>query len=156
MEVKLAQLRDRQAELQKRRAGLEAEIAKLALALEFLRLVLPPRPPAHQMGVMTLSTHIEIAGPVEAVWNVLTDFAAYPEWNPFVRRIDGKPAVGERLRVRVEPPGGRAMIFKPTVLAAVPNAELRLARTAPHSRPLRWRALLPAARHRRASHQYAA
>src|SRR5208337_3854746 len=32
-----------------------------------------------------IHTEIEINAPAEKVWKVLTDFAAYPEWNPFVR-----------------------------------------------------------------------
>jgi hypothetical protein len=52
------------------------------------------------------------------------DFAAYPEWNPFMRRISGEPAVGSRLEVRIEPPDSRGMTFKPTVITAAPNREL--------------------------------
>ena len=55
---------------------------------------------------MILSTEIEIAAPVESVWRTLTDFASYPEWNPFLKRVEGNAAVGERLTVRAEAPGG--------------------------------------------------
>ena len=55
----------------------------------------------------------------------MTDFAAYPDWNPFIRRISGELQVGAKLEVRIEPPGGRAMTFKPTVRAAEANRELR-------------------------------
>jgi hypothetical protein len=72
-----------------------------------------------------LHTEIEISAPAERVWELLTDFASYPQWNPFIRNISGQPAPGERLEVRLEPPDGRAMTFKPKVLRAEPNRELR-------------------------------
>ena len=71
-----------------------------------------------------LRTEIVIHAAPERVWGVLTDFAAYPEWNPFVRRISGEPALGSRLEVRIEPPGSRALTFKPTVVACEPGREL--------------------------------
>ncbi len=73
----------------------------------------------------TISTTIDIDADPQAVWEVLTDFAAYAEWNPFMHRIEGAPEVGSKLVVRVVPPGGRGMTFKPTVLAARPAQELR-------------------------------
>jgi hypothetical protein len=72
-----------------------------------------------------LHTEIEIDAPAERVWRVLTDFAAYPEWSPFVRRAEGEVTVGARLQVSIEPPGGRGMSFRPTVLVAAPDRELR-------------------------------
>jgi hypothetical protein len=56
---------------------------------------------------------------------VVADFASYPEWNPFIRSIEGDARVGARLRVRIEPPGARGMTFRPTVRAAEPGRELR-------------------------------
>ena len=72
-----------------------------------------------------LRTEIVIDAAPDRVWAVLTDFAAYPAWNPFVRRLSGPAAVGSRLTARIEPPGGMAMTLRPTVLAAVPGRELR-------------------------------
>jgi hypothetical protein len=72
-----------------------------------------------------LHTEIEIDAPAKRVWELLTDFASYPEWNPFIRHISGHPAPRERLQARLEPPGGRTMTFKPKVLTAEPNRELR-------------------------------
>jgi hypothetical protein len=69
--------------------------------------------------------HSEIDTSGERVWHLLTDFASYPQWNPFIRSISGQPATSERLEVRIEPPGGQAMTFKPTVLNAEHNRELR-------------------------------
>ncbi|HWC70427.1 MAG TPA: SRPBCC family protein [Actinomycetota bacterium] len=50
-----------------------------------------------------LRTEIEIDAPPEQVWQVLTDFGAYPDWNPFIRSIEGEPQVGSRLNVRIDP-----------------------------------------------------
>lgn len=69
----------------------------------------------------TIKTTIDIYAPAASVWETLLDFDAYPEWNPFVTRISGTPAEGERLEVRIEPPGGRAMTFTPRVTAATPG-----------------------------------
>jgi hypothetical protein len=68
--------------------------------------------------------HTEVlidAGP-EAVWAVLTDFARYGDWNPFLVAAAGVPAQGERLTVTLAPPGGRRITMKP-VLTEVANAE---------------------------------
>jgi hypothetical protein len=72
-----------------------------------------------------IHTEIEINAPAEKVWRVLTDFAAYPEWNPFVRRVDGEVSVGARLHVFIQPSWGKGMSFRPTVLVADHNRELR-------------------------------
>jgi hypothetical protein len=72
-----------------------------------------------------LRTEIEVEARPERVWEILTDFPAYPEWNPFIRSIEGKASPGSKLEVRIGPPGGRGMTCKPTVLEATPKQELR-------------------------------
>ena len=72
-----------------------------------------------------IDTEIEIDAAAERVWRVLTDFAAYPEWNPFIRRGEGEVKVGARLHVFIQPSGGRGMSFRPKVLVAHPGRELR-------------------------------
>jgi hypothetical protein len=67
---------------------------------------------------------VDIAAPTEDVWATLTDFAAYPEWNPFMRELTGRPEQGESLRVTLTSGDGE-MTFTPTVLAAAPGSELR-------------------------------
>jgi hypothetical protein len=42
---------------------------------------LPPATP----GVFSAQSSIIINGPIETVWDMLLDFPAYPDWNPFVR-----------------------------------------------------------------------
>jgi hypothetical protein len=72
-----------------------------------------------------LHTEIEINAPQDRVWSLLTDFARFPEWNPFIREATGELRVGGKLRVRLQPPGGKGMVFKPTVLVRDDNRELR-------------------------------
>ncbi|WP_255167806.1 SRPBCC domain-containing protein [Natrononativus amylolyticus] len=66
----------------------------------------------------------EIDAPPEVVWEVLLEFDTYPEWNPFVRSIEGVPIRGERLEIRIEPPGARGMTFRPEVVVAEENRRL--------------------------------
>lgn len=66
----------------------------------------------------------EIDAPPSVVWDVLLDFEEYPEWNPFVRAIEGEPAEGEQLRVRIAPPSSRPSTFTPEVVAVEENRRL--------------------------------
>src|SRR5215218_8053512 len=72
-----------------------------------------------------LRSQIEIEATAERIWQVLTDFAAYPEWNPFIRRVNGQPEVEEQLVVRMRPSGTRGMTFRPTVTKVESNRQLR-------------------------------
>jgi hypothetical protein len=72
-----------------------------------------------------LHTQITIAATVAQVWQVLTDFDAYPAWNPFITSAQGRAAAGERLTLRMQPEVGRAMTFQPTVQECVPGRRLR-------------------------------
>jgi hypothetical protein len=68
-----------------------------------------------------LRTEIEIDARPESVWEILVDFAKYPEWNPFIKSISGEASEGSRLKVRIEPDGGKAMTFEPKVVAVDVN-----------------------------------
>lgn len=72
-----------------------------------------------------LRTSIEINATPDDVWDVLTDFDSYPEWNPFITSLTGDATPGGRLSIRIEPPEGRAMTIKPTVLRSEPGREFR-------------------------------
>jgi hypothetical protein len=72
-----------------------------------------------------LHSEITIEATPERVWETLTNFAAYPDWNPFVRNISGDVVQGARLEAHLQPPGGRGMTFRPTVLQVEPGRELR-------------------------------
>ena len=72
-----------------------------------------------------LSTEIEFDGTPEEVWTTLTDLQAYPQWNPFIQKVDGELSVGAKLDVRLQPVAERGITMHPTVLAAEPGRELR-------------------------------
>jgi len=77
------------------------------------------------MILAELFTMTEIDAPAERVWQVLTDFGRYPEWNPFIRRVDGAPARSAQLAVLVQPEGSRALHYRPRVVTVRPPRELR-------------------------------
>ncbi len=59
-----------------------------------------------------IETDIIINADLNKVWLILTDFESYPHWNPFIRVISGKKKVGEKLRVFIQPPESKGMLFK--------------------------------------------
>lgn len=73
----------------------------------------------------TITTETHIYASPERVWEVLTDLVLYPEWNPFITSIAGDLVEGSKLRVRLQPPGGKGINMKPTILSVVPRRELR-------------------------------
>jgi len=65
--------------------------------------------------VKQLSVTTDISAAPADLWAVLTDLASFPAWNPFITSADGALKPGARLAIRIQPPGGRAMTFRPTV-----------------------------------------
>jgi hypothetical protein len=72
-----------------------------------------------------LHTEIEINARAERVWQLLTDFDRYSQWNPFIRSISGKPEPNAKLEAFIQPSGARGTKLRPTVLKAEPGRELR-------------------------------
>ena len=72
-----------------------------------------------------LSTHVDIEAGPDRVWEVLTDLAAYPAWNPFIVRAEGVVQPGRRLTLRMQPVGGRAMTVRPRLVEVAVDRELR-------------------------------
>ena len=72
-----------------------------------------------------LFSEIEIQATDERVWQILTDFANFPQWNPFMRRAIGEAKTGAKLKVFIQPSGASGVTFRPTVLKVEPKRELR-------------------------------
>ena len=65
-----------------------------------------------------IKTSIVINATPKKIWQVLTDFSAYPFWNPFIKSITGNVKMGEKIKVEFE-----KMTFKPKVLKYTKNQE---------------------------------
>jgi hypothetical protein len=74
---------------------------------------------------MQLRTEIEIDAPPERVWSVLTDFARYHAWNPFITSVEGELVVGSTLTIRVTPPESSESKLRPKLLVCEAPHELR-------------------------------
>lgn len=72
-----------------------------------------------------LDNEIEINASAERVWHLLTDFAQFSQWNPFIQRVDGQLLAGSQLEVTTQPSGSQRTTSRPTVLKVEPNHELR-------------------------------
>ena len=63
-----------------------------------------------------LRTDVDIDATPDRVWEVLTDLAAYPAWNPFIVRAEGVVGTGRRLTLTMQPIGGRATTLRPRLV----------------------------------------
>jgi hypothetical protein len=73
---------------------------------------------------LEIKTEITITATPEKVWEILTNFNEYPNWNPFIKLIKGQVVVGKKIIARIEPPEAKEMTFKPKILTFVENKEL--------------------------------
>lgn len=70
-----------------------------------------------------ITTQITIRSTPEKVWDILTDFERYPDWNPFIRSIEGDTNIGKKIKVSIHPPDGKKMTFRPMVLSKTEKKE---------------------------------
>ena len=71
-----------------------------------------------------IDTAIEIGAAPEQIWRILTATSQYPIWNPFITSIEGDLKVGTQVQVRIDPPGGKPMVFKPVIREVKSQAKL--------------------------------
>ena len=74
---------------------------------------------------MVVETKIGIQAPLGHVWEILSDFSRYMEWNPLIVRAEGALIRGNRVAISVRMPEREAMNFSPTLLALEEKKELR-------------------------------
>ena len=60
------------------------------------------------------SATIKIHAPAEKIWNILLNTSAYPEWDPYCEKIDGRVALGEKIKAFSTLSPGRAFSVKVT------------------------------------------
>jgi hypothetical protein len=67
---------------------------------------------------------IDIDAKPRKVWDVLVDFKSWESWNSFIPLVEGKLQVGERMRIKVVPPGLKPMTFRPEVYEVIPGKKI--------------------------------
>lgn len=67
-----------------------------------------------------IKTSVRINAAKEKVWQVLTDFEKYPEWNSFITSLSGEVNEGKRISVNLQ-----GIAFKPIVIKFQKNTEFR-------------------------------
>jgi hypothetical protein len=72
-----------------------------------------------------IRTEIGIIAPPSRVWEVLTDFPSYPEWNPFVLEVNGNVHQNATIRYRFEMPRGIRIWTAAVVLKFEREREVR-------------------------------
>ncbi len=71
-----------------------------------------------------LDTWTDIDARPQRVWEMLVDFKSWEQWNPFIPVVEGDLRVGERMRIKVVPPGLKPMVFKPKVYEVKPQEKI--------------------------------
>lgn len=84
--------------------------------------------PAQVAAVRTVATEIRIERAIEHVWAVLTDYAGYAHWNPYLVRIEGEARAGAIIQVHALSGGATAPVVQRIEVVSV----------APHA--MRWQA----------------
>ena len=72
-----------------------------------------------------LTTEIQINSSPEILWDVLTDFKNYYQWNPILQKIKGEPLIGNQLEINLRTVGGKNRVYHPKIIKIIPYQELR-------------------------------
>lgn len=72
-----------------------------------------------------IRTEVDIDSSPEKVWQVLTDFGHYRDWNPFIRDITGKLNEGSRLEIQISTSTKKTRKYRPVLTKIEPNREMR-------------------------------
>lgn len=75
----------------------------------------------------SIRTEVVINSSAKEVYDTLTDFPAYPQWNPFIKSIecDGPLHEGGKLKATMQLPNDKGRTFTPVVLKVDPPSEFR-------------------------------
>jgi uncharacterized membrane protein len=78
----------------------------------------------HAMLSRTIDAWTDIEAPPDRIWEVLVDFSKWGVWNSFIPLVEGKLEEGQILKIQVNPPGLKAMTFRPKVFSLIQNKEI--------------------------------
>lgn len=74
---------------------------------------------------MEIEKVIEIEASAEKIYDILTDFKYYGEWNPLVRKVSGRPIVGQKLNIVITMDGESTQKMETEVVVNDRNRHLR-------------------------------
>lgn len=74
------------------------------------------------MSHLIESVTVEIDAPQSLVWDVLVDYARYPEWNPYTVRVDTTLSVGADVVLHLPDPARPGTTFTTTEVMRVIDA----------------------------------
>lgn len=83
-------------------------------------------------------TSLKIAASPERVWSVLTDFAAYPQWNSIISQATADLRPGGTMRFRIQIVESPQLAFTAKFVRFVPQRELAWRGGAPLVPALAW------------------
>ncbi|HJV65251.1 MAG TPA: SRPBCC domain-containing protein [Geomonas sp.] len=69
-------------------------------------------------------TEIALQAPAERIWELLSDFCLYPQWNPLIVQAKGQAKEGAQLELTVQLPAIPPFPIKPRLLCADPHSRL--------------------------------
>lgn len=72
-----------------------------------------------------IKSEISINTAPVTVWEYLTDFESYGNWNPFILSFTGRLVEGEKIEVTIKPHRSKPMNFNPILLKVEDNKEIR-------------------------------
>ncbi|MFP8954909.1 SRPBCC family protein [Natrialbaceae archaeon A-arb3/5] len=75
--------------------------------------------------MIELSDTIEIDQPAESIWQVITDFNSYDEWNPYLSVQQGTPAEETAIVVDIRPSAGPSRTETGKLTTVVPSEHLQ-------------------------------
>jgi hypothetical protein len=75
-------------------------------------------------GPPKIEHRIGVQAPVGVVWGVLSDFAAWPEWNPLYPEIQGDLRIGSLLTMTLALPGEARRTIQPTIIDWTPDDQI--------------------------------
>ena len=72
-----------------------------------------------------IKAEIKILASAEKVWNIISDFQNYSQWNPIIKKITGEPKVGTKISVHLTTVGGKNRVYHPKVIKVEAPHEIR-------------------------------
>jgi hypothetical protein len=72
-----------------------------------------------------INTEIRIKSSPQIVWEILTDFDDYQNWNPFISNIRGKAIINANLEISISTSSGKNRLYHPIITKFEPFRELR-------------------------------